>query len=95
MSVPAQMSFLLRLTPHEQKMFGRATIIAQYRMMERVGSFFGPLIGAALIGLSSPKEALIYMGLTTMILSGLAATFFLIVGEQDEEDQIDALLVKS
>ena len=94
MSVPTQMAFLLRMTQHEQRTFGRAAVIAQYRMIERVGSFFGPLIGATLISLNSPTEALFYMGLATAILSGLAATFFLMVGEQDESERIDALLVK-
>lgn len=95
MSVPSQMSFLLRLTRHEQDRFGAATVIGQYRFMERLGSLAGPVIGAALLVVLSPIQSLLVLGLVAVVLSGLASTYFLIVGERDEEEAIDALLVKT
>ena len=95
MSVPSQMSFLLRLTRHEQERFGTATVIGQYRFMERLGSLAGPVIGAALLVFFSPVQSLLVLGLAAVLLAGLASTCFLIVGERDEEEAIDALLVKT
>ena len=94
MSVPSQMSFLLHLTPREQERFGAATVIGQYRFMERLGSLAGPLIGAALLVIVSPTQALLILGLAAMMLAGVASTYFLIVGERDEEEAIDELLVR-
>ncbi|QPM90248.1 MFS transporter [Pseudooceanicola algae] len=95
LSVPSQMSFLLHLTPSEQTRFGAATVIGQYRFMERLGSLAGPIIGAALLTILTPTQSLLCLGLVAMLLAGLASTYFLIVGECDEEEAIDALLVRT
>ncbi|MEM9044511.1 MAG: MFS transporter [Pseudomonadota bacterium] len=93
-SIPSQLTFLLRVTKHEVSEFGAGPVMGMFRFYERIGSFVGPLVAAALLAIVTPAETLLILGAGSLLASGLGATYFLIVGEEDEEEAIGALLVE-
>lgn len=94
MSVPAQMTLLLGLTEKECTSMGAGVVIGRYRFYERLGSFLGPVGVAALLIVATPAEAIFVLGLVSLVLAIVGAMIFMAVGNRDEEDAINALLVK-
>lgn len=93
-SIPSQLTFLLRVTKHEVGIYGAGPVMAMFRFFERIGSFVGPLVAAALLAVVTPAETLLILGAGSLLASGLGATYFLIVGEEDEEEAIGSLLLE-
>ncbi len=94
MSVPAQMTLLLGLTERECRVLGAGVVMGRYRFYERLGSLLGPLLVSAIMVFASAGEAIFILGLLSLAAGAVGTAYFLAVGNRDEEDAIDALLVK-
>lgn len=92
--IPAQASFLLRVTKSEVEQIGPAAIVGQFRLYDRIGSFVGPIIGALLLSMATPSEALLILGSTSILVCGLGCMYFLASGEANEDEAIDSLLIQ-
>ena len=95
LSIPTQISFLLRLTEREVSEFGAGPVLGVFRFLERLGSFAGPLIAGGLLLFYPPDVALLWMGIGSILMAACGLSWILAVGQQDEEEAIGALLVKA
>lgn len=94
MSIPSQITFLLAVSSREVGVVGQGGTLGMFRFFERIGSLLGPLVAGILLTIQTPVEAMFTLGIGALMASSLGAAYFLVVGEQDEEETIDALLVE-
>ncbi len=95
LSIPTQISFLMRVAEVQVKYSGSGTVLGVFRFLERLGSLAGPLIAGALLLAFPPDIALMWMGLGALLLSAGGLSWFLAFGERDEEEAIHGLLVET
>ncbi|MCY4301040.1 MAG: MFS transporter [Aestuariivita sp.] len=95
LAIPTQISFLLQATERQLVEYGAGPILGLFRFLERLGSFAGPVIAGTLLLFFPPDMALQWMGFGAVLLSALGMSWFLAVGQQEEEEQINALLVET
>lgn len=93
LSIPTQMSFLLQGAADQVERFGAGTVLGLFRFIERFGSFAGPVIAGGLLLLYPPDIALMWMGMGSMVLAATGLAWLLAVGQQDESEVINELLV--
>ncbi len=95
LSIPTQISFLMQTADHEVHRFGKGTVLGIFRFLERLGSFAGPIIAGLLLLSYPPDLALMWMGLGSILLAAIGLSWFMAVGQRDEEEAINALLVEA
>ena len=93
--IPTQLSFLMQISDREVNMYGAGPVLGVFRFLERLGSFAGPLIAGCLLLSLSPGMALMWMGLSSVVLSALGLSLFMAIGQVDEQEAMHALLVKA
>ena len=95
LAIPTQISFLLETTERQLVTYGVGPILGLFRFLERFGSFLGPIIAGFLLLVFQPAIALQWMGFGTVLLAAIGMSWFLAVGQYEEEEEINALLVKT
>ncbi|MCY4305853.1 MAG: MFS transporter [Aestuariivita sp.] len=95
LAIPTQISFLLQTTERQLIMHGVGPILGLFRFLERFGSFLGPVIASLLLLIFPPAIALQWMGFGTIILASIGMSWFLAVGQNEEEDEINALIIET
>ncbi len=95
LSIPTQISFLMRVAELQVKYAGSGTVLGVFRFLERLGSLAGPLIAGALLLAFPPDTALMWMGIGALLLSAGGVSWFLAFGERDEEEAIRGMLVEA
>ncbi len=95
LSIPSQISFLMRVAEMEVKFEGSGTVLGVFRFMERLGSLAGPLVAGGLLLAFPPDVALMWMGLGALLMSAAGLSWFLAFGDRNEEDVIGGLLIKT
>ncbi|WP_136661311.1 MFS transporter [Nitratireductor sp. XY-223] len=95
LSIPTQVSFILRVADPQVAQFGMGPVLGLYRFVERLGSLAGPLVAGMLLIIYPPAAALMWMGLGAIALAAIGLSWFLAFGNRNENEAIDALLVET
>ena len=65
--ISSQLTFVTEICEKEREIIGLGTVIAFFRLLERLGNILGPIITGLLISLFGYSEGIFFIGLTTFI----------------------------
>ncbi len=95
LSIPSQLSFTLSVSTGPDKTVSAGTVLAGFRLIERLGSLFGPLVATWLLSVGDFETALMWMGVYAICSTSVASAYFLIFGSKDEELAVHDLLIQT
>ncbi|MBD0865040.1 MAG: MFS transporter, partial [Rhodobacteraceae bacterium] len=95
LSIPTQISFVLQIAEKQVVTCGAGSVLGVFRFLERLGSCAGPIIAGVLLLAWPPDVALMWMGFGAILLAALGLSWFMAVGQYDDEEEIRALFVQA
>lgn len=95
LSIPSQISYLMQVSEARDTETSAGAVLGTFRFIERLGSLFGPLVASGLLLTATPEEALMLMGIAAVLLMACGLSWYLAFGDQEEGDEIRALLYET
>ena len=92
MSIPSQLTFTLDVAEREVQRVGAGPVLGVFRLIERIGSLFGPIMATILLAnFSGAPMALLIMGVYAIMSAAIASAYFLMIGVRSEEVEVEEL----
>ena len=90
MSTAPLISIVPKICHDQIQALGQTTVLAVFRIVERVGSVAGPFVAAALIGLYGYAQAVIVIGAVVLASTVVMALYFLVAGIAPKTPEVTA-----